>query len=146
MTDPEDITGWLRMDARLTTSGQPTEAGLGALAALGVETVINLGLHSHERALPDEAASLAALGIRYVHIPVLFDAPQEADFERFCAAMAAAQGQVLHVHCIMNMRVTAFLYRYHRDVLRQGAEEARAMMARIWQPKGVWAAFIGAPG
>ena len=145
MIDPEDISAWLRMDDRLTTSGQPSETQLGALKALGVETVINLGLHSHPQAIADEAGSLAALGIDYIYIPVAFDAPREADFERFCVAMAAAQGNVLHVHCIMNLRVSAFIYRYRRDVLHHDASEARAMMHRIWQPAGIWAAFVGAP-
>ncbi|WP_439533102.1 protein tyrosine phosphatase family protein [Polymorphobacter sp.] len=142
MTDPVDIHAWRRLDARLTTSGQPTEPQLADLKALGVETVINLGLHSHERALPDEAASLGALGIAYIHIPVPFDAPDDNHFTRFCAAMADTAGQTVHVHCILNMRVSAFLYRYRRDVLGMDEAEARAAMTGIWQPDGVWADFI----
>jgi protein tyrosine phosphatase (PTP) superfamily phosphohydrolase (DUF442 family) len=143
MSEAEGIAGWLRIDARLTTSGQPSEAQLGALQALGVETVINLGLHSHAQALADEAASVAGLGMAYVHIPVLFEAPGEADFARFCEVMAETAGQRVHVHCIANMRVSAFLCRYRRDVLGVDAGAARAAMERIWRPEGVWAAFVG---
>lgn len=143
MVDPGHIYNFRRIDGRTTTSGQPTEAQLAEIAALGVTHVINLGLHSHEKALPDETASVAALGMTYIHIPVAFDAPTEADFAAFCAALAVIGDAPVHVHCIVNMRVSAFFYRYRRDVLGLGEAEARAVMDSLWQPGGVWATFIG---
>jgi uncharacterized protein (TIGR01244 family) len=143
MSDADHIYAWHRLDPQITTSGQPSEAQLADLAALGVVHVVNLALHTHERALPDEAAAVAALGMTYTHIPVEFDAPTEADFQRFCAAMQAIGNAPVHVHCIINARVSAFLYRYRRDVLGMAEPLARADLERIWQPGGVWAAFIG---
>lgn len=143
MTDPADIFAWRRVDARVTTSGQPSEAQLALIRDLGVTHVVNLGLHTHEKALPDEAASVAALGMAYLHIPVVFDAPTEADFARFCAVMAELEDAPVHVHCIANLRVSAFLYRYRRDVLGLPEAEARVVMDTLWRPGGVWAAFIG---
>lgn len=143
MSDPIHIHNWRRFDDRITTSGQPSEAELGEIRALGVTHVINLGLHSHERALPDEAASVAAQGMTYVHIPVDFAQPTEADFQRFRDALAAIGERPVHIHCIVNARVSAFLYRHRRDVARSGAAEAKALMESIWRPGGVWARFIG---
>ncbi len=143
MSDPTDIYNWQRLDERLTTSGQPSEAQLAAIRDLGVTHVVNLGLHSHEKALPDEAASVARLGMLYIHIPVDFDAPTEADFARFCAVMADIGDQPTHVHCIANMRVSAFFYRYRRDLLGWDEAQARAAMESVWRPGGVWAGFIG---
>lgn len=143
MSDPIDIPNWLRIDDRLTSSGQPLEEQLAVLRDLGVQYVVNLALHTHERALDDEGASVVALGMRYVHIPVEFDAPTEADFARFCTAMTETGDRAVHVHCIVNARVSAFLYRYRRDVLGVDEAGARAAMERIWRPGGVWAAFIG---
>ncbi|MET0183644.1 MAG: protein tyrosine phosphatase family protein [Caulobacterales bacterium] len=143
MSDPIDIYNWRRIDARLTTSGQPNEEQLAEIQKLGVTDIINLGLREHERALADEGARASALGMRYVHIPVAFDQPTEDDFAKFCAAMADMRGATIHVHCIANMRVTAFLYRYQRDVLGAPDEHARAAMDSVWQPGGVWAKFIG---
>jgi len=137
------LHNWRRIDARVTTSGQPSEADLATLASMGVTQVINLGLHSHERALPDEAVSVAALGMTYTHIPVDFAAPTEADYARFCAAMATTADAKVHVHCIVNARVSAFFYRYRRDTLGIDEAEARAAMETIWRPGGVWADFIG---
>ena len=142
MPDPE-IHRWHRLSETLTTSGQPTEEQLTALAELGTRHIVNLALHTHERALPDEAASVAALGMTYTHIPVAFDDPTEADFARFCDVMEALGNAPVHVHCIVNARVSAFLYRYRHDRLRWDEAAARADLETLWQPGGVWAAFIG---
>jgi uncharacterized protein (TIGR01244 family) len=142
MPDPTDIYHWHRLDERITTSGQPTEEQLAAIATLGVRRIINLALPSSPRALPDEAASVAALGMVYTHIPVDFAAPTEANFAAFRTAMAAAEGETVHVHCAANYRVSAFLCRWRRDVLGVDAAEARAEMERVWTPDAIWAAFL----
>lgn len=141
--DPADIFMWRRMDDRLTTSGQPSDTQFAAIGALGVTHVVNLGLHSHEKALPDEAETVSALGMAYIHIPVPFDDPAEADFSQFVAIMQDLEGESIHIHCIANFRVSAFLYRYQRDVLKIAEQDARRQMNDIWRPGGVWARFIG---
>ena len=143
MADPEAIYHWRRLDDRVTTSGQPTESQLADIHALGVRHIVNLGLHTHEKALPDEAASVSRLGMTYIHIPVDFQNPTDRDFEQFCAVMEQLKELPVHVHCIANYRVSAFFYRYHRDVLGMNEAEARAEMEEIWHPEGVWAAFVG---
>ncbi len=145
MADPTSIYHWQRLDDRITTSGQPTEAEMAELGRLGVSTVVNLALTNSPRALPDEAATVIALGMRYIHIPVDFAAPTEANFASFCAAMAAAEGEKIHVHCAANYRVSAFFCRYRRDVLGIDPAQARADLEQIWQPDAVWAAFIAPP-
>jgi protein tyrosine phosphatase (PTP) superfamily phosphohydrolase (DUF442 family) len=143
MADPEHIYNWLRLDERLTTSGQPTETELGAIADLGVHTVVNLGLHSHPKALRDEAASVAALGMRYIHRPVEFGAPTEEDFQAFCETMEAMPDGAVHVHCIANWRVSAFVYRHRVERLGWDRAKARADLEAVWTPDAVWSAFIG---
>jgi uncharacterized protein (TIGR01244 family) len=145
--DPGDIRAWQRLGAELTTSGKLDANDPARLAALGVRHVINLALDDHPEALADEAALLAASDIAYTHIPVPFAAPAEEHFAAFCAALDAVEGAV-HVHCIMNWRVSAFFYRYH---LASGMAEAeaRALMEQQWSPEksdnsaaAVWARFI----
>jgi protein tyrosine phosphatase (PTP) superfamily phosphohydrolase (DUF442 family) len=142
MGDPTDTYNWRRLDERLTTSGQPSEDQLKAIAALGVECVVNLGLHTHAKALADERASVAALGMDYVHQPVEFSAPTAADLGRFCDLMDALRGRTIHVHCIANYRVSAFLYRYRIDRLGWDRAKARADLDAIWTPDGPWAAIV----
>jgi protein tyrosine phosphatase (PTP) superfamily phosphohydrolase (DUF442 family) len=142
MADPETIYNRRRLDGRITTSGQPTEPQLADIRTLGVRHVVNLALHTHEKALPDETASVSALGMTYTHIPVDFHNPTEQDFEQFCSVMAQLKDEPVYVHCIANYRISAFFYRYRRDVLGWDDNKARAEMEAIWHPEGVWAGFI----
>jgi uncharacterized protein (TIGR01244 family) len=149
-SDPEDITAWLRTGPRTTTSGKLEARDVDRLSAIGVRHVINLALTDSDGALDDEARLMAQAGIAYTHIPVPFDTPDDSHFDAFVAAYEAAASPV-HVHCIANMRVSAFLYRYHRDIAGMAEPEARALMERIWSPETgdhptlkPWAAFIAA--
>ena len=146
--DPADIRGWQRLGEDVTTSGRLEEADVARLAGLGVKQVVNLALDSHPEALADEAGKFAAAGIAYTHIPVPFDAPDEAHFAAFCAAVEQGPKPV-HVHCIMNWRVSAFFYRFNRDHQGMAEPEARALMLQQWQPDAAdkpewraWADFI----
>ena len=102
MADPETIYNWRRLDDRITTSGQPTEPQLADIHALGVRHIVNLGPHTHDKALPDEAASVSRLGMTYIHIPVDFQNPTDRDFEQFCSVMERLNDVSVHVHCIAN--------------------------------------------
>ncbi|HWJ69292.1 MAG TPA: sulfur transferase domain-containing protein [Sphingobium sp.] len=148
MTDPEGIHAWQRLDARITTSGRLRATDPARLAAIGVRHIVNLALDDHPGALAHEAELCAAAGLRYTHLPVPFDAPDERHFAAFCAIIAADDAPV-HVHCIANFRVAAFFCRYHRDVLGMPEGAARALMAQHWTPEThehpmapLWAAFI----
>ncbi|MCF2872540.1 protein tyrosine phosphatase family protein [Octadecabacter sp. G9-8] len=143
MTDLPQIINWRRLDGNITTSGQPTEDQLGDIKSLGVTHIINLGPHHNKGALNDEAASVAALGMEYVYIPVMFQTPTDADFDAFCAALDRLSDTKIHVHCIYNARVTAFFYRYAKEGRGMPVADAFAIMDGIWRPGQDWAAFIG---
>jgi uncharacterized protein (TIGR01244 family) len=149
MADPAEIRGWQRLDAATTTSGRLEEHDPARLAAIGVRHVVNLALDDHPDALVGEGAKLAAQGIGYTHIPVPFEAPGEQHFAAFEAALARVEGPV-HVHCIMNWRVSAFFYRRNRAAGMSDAH-ATALMRQQWDPRAsadprakVWADFISA--
>ena len=140
-----DIVNYLEIDETLATSGQPTEDELAAIARDGTQVVINLALHDDPRyALPDEAATVASLGMAYVHIPVKFDSPGEAELLAFFDAMDSHRRAKRLVHCAANKRVTAFLGLYR--TIREGwdVERAFAPMREIWEPNAAWAPFIAA--
>lgn len=140
-----DIYNYIRIDETLATSGQPSVAELDAVARDGVEVVINLALHDDPRySLPDEAGTVRALGMTYIHIPVPFDAPTEQNLLAFFAAMEQHQGSKVLVHCAANKRVTSFLGLYR--VIRQSwdAERAFAPMNQVWEPNENWSPFISA--
>ncbi|WP_370297743.1 protein tyrosine phosphatase family protein [Qipengyuania mesophila] len=132
MEDPSDIRNWQRRPDGITTSGRLEPGDPARLAAIGIRHVVNLALADHPEALPDEAAALAEQGIGYTHIPVAFDAPSHAQVAELASVLANAEGPV-HVHCIMNYRVSAFFYLL--DIEAGVPEpEARARMAAIWNP------------
>lgn len=130
--DPSDIRNWQRRADGITTSGRLEPGDPARLAAIGVRHVINLALDSHPEALAGEAELLAAAGMAYTHIPVPFDAPTLAHVAALREALGAAERPV-HVHCIMNYRVTAFLYLLDREA-GVPESEARARMAEVWDP------------
>lgn len=138
-----DILNFRQINDLITTSGQPTETQLAKLQKDGVTQVINLGPHTNKGALADEAGTLAALDLPYTYIPVDFDAPTDADFTAFCAALDAVAGARTHVHCIYNARVSAFFYRYAAEGKGGDPDFAFQQMDGIWRPGGVWASFIG---
>lgn len=131
------------LDERLATSGQPNEAQLAAIAAAGYEVLINLALHDDPRySLADEAGAAQALGLRYVHIPVVFSEPQAEDLQAFLTAMDTHAGRRVWVHCAVNYRVGAFVGLWR--VLRQGwtIGQAFAPLHELWAPDATWRRFI----
>ena len=76
----------------------------------GVRHIINLGLHTPEKALP-EARSVGRLGMTYIHIPVNFQNLTDEDCAKFCAAMEQLMAVPVRVHCIANYGVSGFLCR-----------------------------------
>ncbi|MEO5586539.1 MAG: sulfur transferase domain-containing protein [Novosphingobium sp.] len=145
--DPEAIACWQRLGPAVTTSGRLTAPDIAALGDLGVRHVINLALVDSPGAMPNEAELLAARAIRYTHIPVPFSAPSDSHFAAFRAALARDEGPV-HVHCIMNWRVSAFFYRHHR-LRGMPKVAARGLMVVHWLPEisphadaPAWARFI----
>lgn len=132
--DPADIRNWQRRPDGVTTSGRLEAGDPARLAAIGVRHVVNLALADHPEALPDEAGAFAAHGIGYTHIPVPFDAPTADHVAALRSTLAEVEGPV-HVHCIMNWRVTAFFYLLDREAGVPEAE-ARARMTAVWDPIG----------
>lgn len=141
MNSLNHIRNFLRIDDRLATSGMPGPDDFAAIRQAGFEVVINLAMPTSDNAMPNEGNLVSAQGMTYIHIPVNFESPQAADFERFTRMMDVCAGQKVFVHCAANMRVSAFVF-LHR--LNQGANRTTAEhdLNRIWEPDGVWRRFV----
>lgn len=145
MQELSHILNWRRINARLTTSGQPDEDQLADIRRAGVTHVVNLGLGHGPGALEDEARKVGALGMVYIHIPVDFERPTDQDFADFVAAIEGNPGAKMHIHCIFNARVRAFFYRYSKTCADLSEDDAFVIMESIWRPGDDWADFIGDP-
>ena len=141
----DEIYNARKIDDHLTTSGQPTEEQLRALADAGFDTVINLAPHDGRTALADEPGLVQALGMAYHYLPVAWENPTEPDFAAFERLMLElpADGRTL-VHCAANFRVSAFYGLYALKHLGWSPEQAKEFRASIWAGSDypVWDAFI----
>jgi protein tyrosine phosphatase (PTP) superfamily phosphohydrolase (DUF442 family) len=137
-----EIYNFRTLGGSLGTSGQPSKDQFRIIHDAAFEAVINLALPTSDNAVADEGAIITELGMCYLHLPVDFKAPSSRDFDTFCRLMNAFEGRRVFVHCVANMRVSAFLFLYR--VLYQHADlkEAKQEMHSIWQPDLVWSRFL----
>lgn len=139
------IRNYRPIDARLATSGQPSVEQLRSIADAGYAVVINLALHDDPRySLADERGTVQSLGLQYIHIPVQFSAPTEANLLAFFEAMQAHRDARVWVHCAANWRVAVFLGLYRIIVDGWTEERAFELLHSLWTPDEVWSAFIAA--
>jgi protein tyrosine phosphatase (PTP) superfamily phosphohydrolase (DUF442 family) len=140
-----DIYNYIKVNDRLITGGMPTADQLRAAPEEGITAVINLAPFSPGYSLEAEGELVESLGMAYVHIPVDWNNPTDADFAAFETAMNRLAGEKMLIHCAANYRVTAFYSLYARKHLGWTPEQAEAFRARIWAGSDypVWEAFVG---
>ena len=138
----KEIYNYLSLTESIATAGQPTEGQIAATAENGYEVVINLGLADAEYALKDEGAMVRALGMQYIHLPVIWERPTKLDLERFFKVIKANQDNKVFIHCAANMRVSVFMALYRILRLGWSSEKAFEEVKRIWTPNDIWQMFI----
>jgi len=136
------IANYVRLSEQVGTAGQPTREQLAAVARAGYEIVVNLATLDSEEAVPDEKDVVEALGLEYVHIPVVWERPTRADLDRFFQAMDRCQDKKVFVHCIANARVSAFMALYRMLRLGWPLEKALDDVHRLWVPNETWQRFM----
>lgn len=139
----EDIRNYTWVSDRLASAGQIAYDQIPLLKEEGYEVVINLAIADRERN-GEEGFLVAEAGLTYIHIPVDWQEPKLSDVELFYDVMRASEGRKVFVHCFANMRASAFVYLYRTMVEGVPEEEARAVMAEVWDPAEVqqWADLI----
>lgn len=138
----ESIRAFVRISDSLGTSGQPKPEQFPLIKEAGYRVVINLAPSDVRDAVKEEQQIVEGLGLKYIYIPVVWAEPKLEDAEKFFAAMKANKDQKVFVHCIANMRVSAFTYLYRTTQLGVGEEEAHKDLQKIWTPGGAWQQFI----
>lgn len=140
--DLESIRNYRRISDRLASSGQPEEHQIKYIARANYQAVINLAMPNSDNAIPEEGNIVTALKMVYVHIPVPFEEPGLDHLRVFFRVMEAFRDQRIWIHCVVNHRVSAFLYQYRRLVEGATEEEAKAVMLPSWKPDEVWQRFM----
>ncbi len=137
----EQMTDWLG------TSGQPERGQFEAIADAGYQAVINLALPTSDNAIADEASIVTGLGMGYFHIPVKFEEPTVDDLRTFLGVMRALDGKNIWVHCVVNARVSAFVFQYLRYEKGVDDDSARSTLLTRWEPQmdDTWRNFLRIP-
>jgi len=138
----DSIRAFARISDSLGTSGQPKPEQFPLIKEAGYRVVINLAPSDARDAVKEEQQIVEGLGLKYIYIPVVWMEPKPEDAEKFFAAMKANQDQKVFVHCIANMRVSAFTYLYRTTQLGVSEEAAQKDLQKIWTPSGTWQQFI----
>ena len=138
----ERIYNYRRLGDLIATAGQPTGEELATVAEAGFEVVVNLALHDMEYSLPNECRIVESLGMRYIHIPVVWERPTCDDLEEFFKIMDELTGKRIFVHCAANKRVSVFMALYRQQ--RQGwpPDVTMADVLAIWEPDTMWQQFM----
>lgn len=144
MSELNNITNYVQLTDDVGTSGQPSRDQFQAIANGGFRAVVNLALPSSDHAIADEGSVVTALGMSYIHIPVDFAKPTVDDLRTFFGTMEALKGKRVWVHCVVNARVSAFMYLYLKHVRQLDEGAARSPVLERWQPKmdATWSTFL----
>jgi len=138
----DDIVNYRKYSATLSSSGQPDPDQLESLHDAGFERVVFLAFSDHDTSIPKEDRIVKSLGMDYVHIPVIWDAPSRSDFYAFAGAMQRESDKKTVVHCQVNFRASAFSFLYR--VLYEGVpmDQAKEDMNSVWVPNDTWRSLI----
>lgn len=137
-----EIINYLQISPTIGTAGQPTADQFNLIREAGYQAVINLALKESPDALPDEEKTVTTLGMRYFHIPVIWEKPTKENLETFFQTLGQLRDQKVFIHCVLNMRVSVFVYLYRIKVLGEKPEAAYQDILEIWEPETVWEEFI----
>ena len=138
----EKIVNFYQLDENIGTSGQPEGEQFGDISAAGYEIVLNLSLSDSPNAIENENEIVSELNMTYVHVPVDFKTPSLEDLESFFKYMKKYKNKKIFVHCVMNWRVSAFMFLYHTIECDMPVADALQQMNAVWQPEPVWQEFI----
>jgi protein tyrosine phosphatase (PTP) superfamily phosphohydrolase (DUF442 family) len=138
----EDIRNYREYSSVFASSGQPSKEQLQTVKEAGFERVIFIGVSSSRSAISDEDVTVKGLGMDYIHIPVIFDAPTKSDFYAFAAAMQHERGRKTLLHCAGNFRASAFAFLYRVLYEDVPLVEAKAAMNDVWQLNEAWRQLI----
>ena len=144
MNNLQDITNFVALTDDIGSSGQPTREQFQSIAEAGYAAVINLAMPDSDHAISEEGSLVTALGMSYVHIPVNFAAPTVDDLRQFIGVMQALEGRKVWVHCVVNARVSAFLYHYLKRVRKLDEDDCRSPILTKWEPQmdDTWREFL----
>jgi tyrosine-protein phosphatase SIW14 len=128
------VPNFHQVNESLFRGGQPSEEGLRSLAKLGVKTIVDLRM---SRRISDwEGKAVAALGMRYVHVPLYGkETPNHNDIVKLFSVLNDPAQWPVFVHCREGKDRTGMIvgcYRIAHDgwTNRRALAEAKSYASR----------------
>lgn len=89
-------------------------------------------------ALKEEDKIVSKNEMMYIHIPITWKTPEIERLELFLHLLKTLQqeNKKVFVHCIMNYRVSAFIYQYKKSVLKE--IDVKLITPKEFKPKKAW--------
>ena len=139
-----DVINFFQITDTIGTGGQPSVSQLYDIAQNGYDVVINLATHNSENAIENEGSIVASLGMTYIHIPVPFEAPTPEHLRKFFRFMNGLSEEKVFVHCAVNARVSAFVFKYLTMERKMQADKATTPLLAQWLPQMnlIWKNFL----
>jgi protein tyrosine phosphatase (PTP) superfamily phosphohydrolase (DUF442 family) len=145
-TNVKKIYNYHRVKGFFDTSGQPSKEQLELIAREGYKAVINLAPNSLiESSVFNEKEILSNANVEFIHIPVDFKQPKQENFDEFVAQVQKFKNEKIWIHCAANMRVSAFVYKYRREILNLPHNEIVDDLKTVWIPNKNWRSFLNLP-
>lgn len=141
----QEIINYIQINENIATSGQPTREQFRQIANEGYEFVINLAVAHSEGRIEKEDEIVSDLEMNYIHIPVEFKEPTLQNLKDFIQILSSLSQRKVWVHCIMNYRVSAFMYVYHKYILQTPFDNIDLSVFEEWSPDEQWQAIMKTP-
>lgn len=130
----KEISNYIQINELISTSAKIKTEQFEVLKDFGFEILINLddeiSINENEKAI--------SLGFTYIQIPVCEKEPNLSQLKKFLNIMQALASNKIWVYCQNNYKVSAFMYVYHKYVLKTPFEQINLSLLEKWCPNENW--------
>ncbi len=133
----ENILNYIKVSDSIATAGLPTKKQIKKVAKVGFDVVINLSI-SDKRSLKKEDEIVSKNGMVYIHIPISWTKPELDRLKMFLDVLEflESQNKKVFIHCMKNYRVSVFIYKYKKDILKQ--KNVKFIAPKEYKPNKAW--------
>lgn len=133
----KSILNYIKVSDNISTSGQPTKKQFKEIKKNGFDVVMNLAMHN-KGALKEEDKIVVKNNMMYIHIPITWKKPEVDRLKLFLEILKTleSENKKVFIHCIMNYRVSVFIYHYKKVVLKE--KNVKLISPKEFKPNKVW--------